>query len=148
MVTAPIEKSAFSQEYVCPVDWMFVLASCILSWSVLEKHLVSHPPALSRLHGDSVCTCHYDIPSSISTLFSHYNFYVYSLSYMDYRCLLFRTVGDLSPGLILGVPPPVNEYFLALIKALVCSGLVLFITFPKDHIKAYLSNYGSLKSLR
>ena len=49
---------------------------------------------------------------------------------------------------ILGVPSPVNEYFLALIKELVCSGLVLFITFPKDHIKAYLSNYGSLKSLR
>ena len=134
MVTAPSEKFAFSQECVCPADWMFVLASCILSRSVLEKHLVSHPLVLPRLRGDSVCSCHYDTPSSLSTLFSHCNFSVYSLFYMEYRCLLFRRVGDLSPGHILGLPSPVSGYFLTLIKELVCSGLVLFILFPKAHI--------------
>lgn len=59
----PSEKSSFSEEYVCPADWIFVLAGGALSWSVLEEHLVSHPPALSRLHGNSslsICTCHYD----------------------------------------------------------------------------------------
>lgn len=52
--------------------------------------------------------------------------------------MIFKTVGDLSPGHILGVPPSVNRYFAALIKELVCSGLSLSLSFPKDHIKAYL----------
>lgn len=98
------------------------------------KTLVSHPLVLPRLRGDSVCTSHYDTPSSLSTLFSHCNFSVYSLFYMEYRCLLFGRVGDLSPGHILGLPSPVSGYFLTLIKELVCSGLVLFILFPKAHI--------------
>lgn len=60
----PGETSSLSEDYVYPVDWIFVLASRVLSWSVLERHLVPHPPALSRLRGNSlfsVCTCHYSI---------------------------------------------------------------------------------------
>lgn len=137
----PSEKPSFSKDYVCPVDWMFVLASCVLSWSVLEKHLLSHPPALSRLHGNSplsVCTCHYDI-----SLFGFHPLFTLQFPCLQFilhglECLLFRTVGSLFPDHIVGVPPG-NGYLLALIKTLACSGLASFLPFPKACVRAYLS---------
>lgn len=138
----PSEKSSFSEEYVCPVDWMFMLASCALSWSVLEKHLESQPPALSRLHGNSslsVCSCHYATPllgfyTLLTLQFPCLQFILHGL-----ECLLFRTVGNLSPDYILGMASPVNGYLLTLIMKLACCRLALFLPSPKGHFGAYLS---------
>lgn len=48
----PGEKSSFSRKMFA--RWMDVcVGGCGLPWSVLDKHLVSHPPALSRLRGNS-----------------------------------------------------------------------------------------------
>lgn len=48
-------------------------------------------------------------------------------------------MGDLSPDHILGAPPLVNEYLLALITELACCGLAVFLPFPKAQIRACLS---------
>lgn len=48
-------------------------------------------------------------------------------------------MGNLSPDHILGAPPLVNEYLLALITELAYCGLALFLPFLKAQIRARLS---------
>lgn len=141
MVTAPVKnppsaRNMFAQQTGC-LCWPAVLC---------PGQYWKNTQSLSlQLFLDSMVTPHFLFalvimppPSLVSTLFSHYNFHVQFILH-GLECLLFRTVGNLSPDNILGMASPVNGYLLNLIMKLACCRLALFLPSPKGHFGAYLS---------